>query len=178
MTDAEAIQQLECAVPMMGDFEDRRNARSAIAALAATIARLTTALGRYGNHIPHHCHKERFRQGPCTCGFAAALDPTQGFCNKCGYVGHISPNGEHAGCDYLAVKIDPTQGRGDVITKETKCCHGNCDKPSEFRGTWPGRDETGWCAKCADAALRVASAMGFYLQLIPLDNPTEQGMGA
>ena len=51
----------------------------------------------------------------------------------------------------------------------TTCNQNGCDRPAAFRFTWPGKDEAGICLAHSVALENVASAMGFHIQLIPLD---------
>jgi hypothetical protein len=48
------------------------------------------------------------------------------------------------------------------------CQHNGCFEAATHRFTWPGKDECYFCATHANAAQRVASAIGMHLQLIPL----------
>lgn len=43
-----------------------------------------------------------------------------------------------------------------------------CGSPANFRYTWPGRDEAMICLPCALRLQEVASAMGVYVQMIPV----------
>ena len=43
-----------------------------------------------------------------------------------------------------------------------------CGEHAEFRYTWPGRNEAYVCEKHAMSVRNVATAMGFYVQLIRL----------
>lgn len=50
-----------------------------------------------------------------------------------------------------------------------------CEAAAAYRYTWPGRDESFICAEHSSKLRAVANAMGFPLQLIPLDsNAAEQ----
>jgi len=52
--------------------------------------------------------------------------------------------------------------------KDIKVCNQvNCDKPSDFIYTWPGKDAAGICEKHSKQILAVADAIGLHLQLIP-----------
>jgi len=51
-----------------------------------------------------------------------------------------------------------------------------CPFPPMYRYTWPGQDERFACFLHAQQLLRVAQAMGFYLQMIPL-SPDEMMKG-
>ena len=55
---------------------------------------------------------------------------------------------------------------GDIKT----CSQGCCENPSAFRYTWPGRDEAGICEKHSVQLRNVASAIGLYVQMIPLED--------
>lgn len=50
-----------------------------------------------------------------------------------------------------------------------KCNQQECDENAAYRFTWPGRDEASICDKHAPQLESVASAMGMYIQLIPLE---------
>ena len=50
----------------------------------------------------------------------------------------------------------------------SECNQNDCDSPSMFRFTWPGKDEAGICAIHAIKAKQIAEAMGMHLQMIPL----------
>ena len=43
-----------------------------------------------------------------------------------------------------------------------------CDKPANYRFTWPGNDESLICDGHVDKLRGVANAMGFHLQVTPL----------
>ena len=49
------------------------------------------------------------------------------------------------------------------------CNQGGCGKPAAFRFTWPGRDEAGICEGHAPALRNIASAIGCYVKLIPIE---------
>lgn len=44
-----------------------------------------------------------------------------------------------------------------------------CKEDAKYRYTWPGRDESLVCEKHVEKLKIVAKAMGFHLQVIPLD---------
>lgn len=52
--------------------------------------------------------------------------------------------------------------------KESLCCQATCSNVGAYRYTWPGRNEAVICLVCANKLRNVASAMGIYVQLIPL----------
>jgi hypothetical protein len=54
-----------------------------------------------------------------------------------------------------------------------KCNQRSCDKPAAFRFTWPGRDEAGICADHEPKLKVIATAMGLYIQVIPLSDERE-----
>lgn len=43
-----------------------------------------------------------------------------------------------------------------------------CKNPGAFRYTWPGKDEAYICAEHVGQLKAVASAIGLYIQIIPL----------
>lgn len=47
-----------------------------------------------------------------------------------------------------------------------------CNEPAAFRYTWPGRDEATICSVHSEKLRAIAEAMGFPLQLIPVDSGT------
>ncbi len=49
------------------------------------------------------------------------------------------------------------------------CNQDGCEDPAAFRFTWPGQDEAGICFGHVDQLSSVASALGFHLQIIPID---------
>jgi hypothetical protein len=49
-----------------------------------------------------------------------------------------------------------------------------CQKAAAYRYTWPGRDESFVCEDHSHNLRGVASVMGLYLQLIPLEPEEEQ----
>ncbi len=44
-----------------------------------------------------------------------------------------------------------------------------CDKDAKYRFTWPGNDESYICEKHVEKLRNVAKAMGFHLQVMPID---------
>ena len=50
-----------------------------------------------------------------------------------------------------------------------KCKQKNCDAAAAFRYTWAGRDESHACFTCATKLANVAAAIGYRVQMIPLD---------
>lgn len=53
-----------------------------------------------------------------------------------------------------------------MMPKDTK----TCDQEAMFRYTWPGRDEALICGECSVGLVRIAHAVGLYLQLIPVSS--------
>lgn len=53
------------------------------------------------------------------------------------------------------------------------CNQVGCGKPAAFLFTWPGRDEAGICKEHAPDVSKIAAAMGFHLQLKPVETPKE-----
>ena len=49
-----------------------------------------------------------------------------------------------------------------------------CQEPAVFRYTWPGKDEACICLVHAQGLKQIASAMGFYIQLIPLSDKEQE----
>lgn len=49
-----------------------------------------------------------------------------------------------------------------------KCMQKDCENAAAFRYTWPGKNESVICTEHSTALLRVASAIGMHVQLIPL----------
>uniref|UniRef100_A0A6M3KFG2 Uncharacterized protein n=1 Tax=viral metagenome TaxID=1070528 RepID=A0A6M3KFG2_9ZZZZ len=49
-----------------------------------------------------------------------------------------------------------------------------CDEKAAYRYTWPGRDESFICEKHVYNLQAIARAMGFPLQVIPLDEGEEK----
>ena len=45
-----------------------------------------------------------------------------------------------------------------------------CEKSVMFRYTWPGKDERFVCSDCAIRLAAIAQALGFFLQVIRLNN--------
>lgn len=58
--------------------------------------------------------------------------------------------------------------------EHTICNQKGCTEPPAFRFTWPGRDEQAVCAKHEPKMRDVAGALGFHLQLIPLEPPVPE----
>lgn len=58
--------------------------------------------------------------------------------------------------------------RGVLKQSADECSQGDCDNRAEFRFTWPGHPEQHTCGNCSQRAVRVANAMGFYLDVISL----------
>lgn len=52
--------------------------------------------------------------------------------------------------------------------EKQECKQDKCTQEAAYRYTWPGRDESYICDKCSAKLLAIATAMGFYVQLIPL----------
>lgn len=50
-----------------------------------------------------------------------------------------------------------------------KCAQSKCGADAAFRYTWAGRDESYTCATCAIKLANVANAIGYRVQMIPLD---------
>lgn len=48
---------------------------------------------------------------------------------------------------------------------KSRCATDGCERPPVARYTWPGREEAVVCRAHAMAALRVAEACGFHLQV-------------
>ena len=44
-----------------------------------------------------------------------------------------------------------------------------CDGTAQWRFAWPGKDEAGICAAHEPKLRRVAAALGFHLQLVPIE---------
>ena len=51
----------------------------------------------------------------------------------------------------------------------TRCNQEGCTQPAAFRFTWPGNDEKGICVIHVERAKMIAQAMGFHLQIIPIE---------
>lgn len=49
-----------------------------------------------------------------------------------------------------------------------------CGQKAVKRYTWPGRDESCICEQHLPRLVAIATAMGMYLQLIPLDDDTQE----
>lgn len=49
-----------------------------------------------------------------------------------------------------------------------------CEKKAAYRYTWPGKDEAEICEDCSKRLVRIADAMGLHLQLIPLDDSSDE----
>ena len=56
--------------------------------------------------------------------------------------------------------------RGVKMNELTTCNQHGCDKPAEYRFTWPGQDEAGVCRDHKAKLEAVANAMGFHLQVM------------
>lgn len=65
-------------------------------------------------------------------------------------------------------KIAEEYQEGDGMSDEH-----TCGKPAVYRYTWPGRNEALICEKHAGGLRAIASAMGLYIQLIPV--PADSG---
>lgn len=50
---------------------------------------------------------------------------------------------------------------------------GRCTNRASFRYTWPGRTESTVCQTCSHKLRNVAAAMGFALELMPVDAPRD-----
>jgi hypothetical protein len=48
---------------------------------------------------------------------------------------------------------------------------GGCTNRASFRYTWPGKPESTVCKTCSHKLRNVAAAMGFILELVPIDEP-------
>ena len=53
------------------------------------------------------------------------------------------------------------------------CAQRDCDEPTAFLYTWPGRDQAGVCVGHSGYLQRVAEAMDLHLQLLPFAAPRE-----
>ena len=61
---------------------------------------------------------------------------------------------------------------------EHRCNQSNCGALPVVRFTWPGRDEAFACTVHARQLERLADALGFHLQIIPLsEEPPCNGRG-
>ena len=49
-----------------------------------------------------------------------------------------------------------------------RCNQSGCTEPGAYRFTWPGQDEAAICEKHVGKLRGVASAMGLYIQVVPL----------
>lgn len=49
------------------------------------------------------------------------------------------------------------------------CNQDGCKEPASYKFTWPGHDEKGICENHVKRLRGVASAMGLYVQIIPLE---------
>lgn len=49
-----------------------------------------------------------------------------------------------------------------------------CTEKAAYRYTWPGKNESFICEKHVSKLIMVANAMGFPLQVIPLENNQEE----
>jgi len=54
-----------------------------------------------------------------------------------------------------------------------KCHQVGCENPAAYRYTWPGKNESGICEQHVEKARAVAESMGFYLQILPLEEQPE-----
>lgn len=52
----------------------------------------------------------------------------------------------------------------------SECNQHNCNAAAAYRFTWPGQDEAGICEEHSQKLRALAQAMGFHIQLIPLDS--------
>lgn len=52
------------------------------------------------------------------------------------------------------------------------CNQAGCDKPAAYLMAWPGCEPGGICEGHSDKALTTAAALGFHLQLQPLESKT------
>lgn len=48
------------------------------------------------------------------------------------------------------------------------CNQDRCKNKAKYRFTWPGKDESFICETCSIKLLGIASAMGLYVQIIPI----------
>ena len=48
------------------------------------------------------------------------------------------------------------------------CCQKDCQELAFFRYTWAGKDESFCCPVHAMQVARIAEAIGYYVQMIPL----------
>jgi len=56
-----------------------------------------------------------------------------------------------------------------------KCNQQNCDRDGSYRFTWPGRDEAHICEDHVKQLRGIAAAMGFPLQVIPVEVKPKEG---
>ncbi len=71
-------------------------------------------------------------------------------------------NGHHASAAADFRSLNPPE------CSAVTCEQNKCEAEAGWRFTWPGRNEMLVCRECAKKASRVADAMGFDLQVIPL----------
>ena len=50
-----------------------------------------------------------------------------------------------------------------------KCSQEDCEEDAAYRFTWPGQPEAGICNQHVHQLKATAEAMGFYLQLLPVE---------
>lgn len=58
--------------------------------------------------------------------------------------------------------------------KMEKCRNNNCTNNADYRYTWAGKDESFICEEHSKKMKSIAKAIGYYIQLIPLDNEKEK----
>lgn len=57
----------------------------------------------------------------------------------------------------------------EQIDLPESCNQQGCENKAAYRFTWPGRDEAGICEDHVEWLEKVVDAMGFPLQVIPLE---------
>lgn len=62
----------------------------------------------------------------------------------------------------------PGRERGGWGDGEATCNQVGCGKPAAFLFTWPGDVQKGICQEHSERLKGVASAMGMFIQLIPI----------
>lgn len=50
----------------------------------------------------------------------------------------------------------------------------NCTEKAGYRFTWPGKDESFICEKHVSKLKAVANAMGLYVQVVPLEESSQE----
>jgi hypothetical protein len=63
------------------------------------------------------------------------------------------------------------------MESKIKCGQKFCSEDAYYRYTWPGNDESYICKNHARKITNISNAMGFHIQMIPLEKENNEQLG-